>query len=155
MVQGPKAAGAAGEGRMRPVMSCDEVTAFLDREFPQLHIDGRLYTVEAVGDMTARMRLAVAERHLRPGGTLSGPTMMTLADLAIYAAILANVGPVALAVTTSLNFNFLRKPEPRDLVAECRLLKLGRRLAIGEVSLYGHGSPAIVCHATGTYSLPQ
>jgi uncharacterized protein (TIGR00369 family) len=138
----------------RPVMSREEVTAFLDREFPQLHIDGRVYTIEAVGDLTAMMRLAVGDRHLRPGGTLSGPAMMTLADLALYAAILANVGPVALAVTTSLNFNFLNRPEPRDLLASCRLLKLGRRLAVGEVALTSEGSERVVCHATGTYSLP-
>jgi acyl-coenzyme A thioesterase PaaI-like protein len=81
--------------------------------------------------------------------------MMTLADLALYVAILANVGPVALAVTTNLAFNFLRKPEPRDLLAEARLLKLGRRLAVGEVSLFSAGSPDLVCHATGTYSLPS
>lgn len=139
----------------RPVMSREEVSAFLDREFPQLHVDGRIYTIDAVGDLTATMRLAVGDRHLRPGGTLSGPTMMTLADLALYAAILANVGPVALAVTTSLNFNFLSRPEPRDLIARCRLLKLGRRLAVGEVALTGEGSDRIVCHATGTYSLPS
>jgi uncharacterized protein (TIGR00369 family) len=138
----------------RPVMSREEVTAFLDREFPQLHIDGRVYTIEAVGDLTAMMRLAVGDRHLRPGGTLSGPAMMTLADLALYAAILANVGAVALAVTTSLNFNFLNRPEPRDLLASCRLLKLGRRLAVGEVALTSEGSERVVCHATGTYSLP-
>lgn len=135
-------------------MTREEVTAFLDRDFPQLHIDGRVFTIEAVGPMTATMRLAVGERHLRPGGTVSGPSMMALADLAIYAGILANVGPVALAVTTSLNFNFLNRPEPRDLVANCRLLKIGRRLVVGEVSIAGEGSDRVVCHATGTYSLP-
>jgi acyl-coenzyme A thioesterase PaaI-like protein len=81
--------------------------------------------------------------------------MMTLADLGLYIAILAHIGPVALAVTTNLSFNFLRKPGQRDLVAECRLLKLGRRLAVGEVSLFSDGSPEIVCHATGTYSIPD
>jgi uncharacterized protein (TIGR00369 family) len=135
-------------------MTREEVTAFLDRDFPQLHLDGRVFTIEAVGPMTATMRLAVGERHLRPGGTVSGPSMMALADLAIYAGILANVGPVALAVTTSLNFNFLNKPEPRDLVANCRLLKIGRRLVVGEVTIQGEGSDRVVCHATGTYSLP-
>jgi uncharacterized protein (TIGR00369 family) len=141
--------------QVRPVMSAEEVEAFLDREFPQIHLDGRVYTIEAVGDLTASMRLKASDRHIRPGGTLSGPSMMTLADLALYVAILANVGPVALAVTTNLAFNFLRKPEPRDLLAEARLLKLGRRLAVGEVSLFSAGSPDLVCHATGTYSLPN
>ncbi len=136
-------------------MSREEVTAYLDQEFPQLRLDGPIYTIEAVGDLSATMRLAVGERHLRPGGTLSGPAMMTLADLALYAAILANVGPAALAVTTSLNFNFLRKPHPRDLIANCRLLKLGRRLAVGEIALTQADNDAIVCHATGTYSLPE
>jgi uncharacterized protein (TIGR00369 family) len=139
----------------RPVMSAEEVEAFLDREFPQIHLDGRIYTVEAVGELTARMRLKASDRHVRPGGTLSGPSMMTLADLALYVAILANVGPVGLAVTTNLTFNFLRKPEPRDLVAEAKLLKLGRRLVVGDVSLFSVGSPDLVCHATGTYSLPS
>jgi acyl-coenzyme A thioesterase PaaI-like protein len=80
--------------------------------------------------------------------------MMTLADLALYVAILAHIGPVGLAVTTNLNFNFLRRPEPWDLLAECRLLKLGARLAVGEVSLFSEGIADPVCHATGTYSIP-
>ena len=136
-------------------MSIEELTAFLDREFPQLHFGGRTYFVDEVGPLSARMRMEYHERHLRPGGTLSGPSMMALADLALYGAILAHIGPVALAVTTSLNFNFLRKPEPRALVADCRLLKLGKRLAVGEVSLFSEGSLDIVCHATGTYSIPD
>jgi len=138
-----------------PIMTRDELTAFLDREFPQIHLGGRSYFVDEVGPLSARMRMAYHERHLRPGGTISGPAMMTLADLALYAAILAHIGPVALAVTTSLNFNFLRKPEPRDLIAECRLLKLGKRLAVGDVSIYSEGSPDMVSHATGTYSIPS
>jgi uncharacterized protein (TIGR00369 family) len=81
--------------------------------------------------------------------------MMALADLGLYVAILAHIGPVALAVTTSLNFNFLRKPEQRDLIADCRLLKLGKRLAVGDVSIYSEGSSDVVCHATGTYSIPD
>ncbi len=80
--------------------------------------------------------------------------MMALADLALYAAILAQIGPVALAVTTNLSFNFLRKPAQRALIAECRLLKLGKRLAVGEVLMMSEGDPAVVCQATGTYSIP-
>ena len=136
-------------------MTRDELTAFLDREFPQIHLGGRSYFVEEVGPLSARMRMEYHERHIRPGGTISGPAMMTLADLALYAAILANIGPVALAVTTSLNFNFLRKPEQRDLIADCRLLKLGKRLAVGDVSIYSEGTSEVVCHATGTYSIPD
>jgi uncharacterized protein (TIGR00369 family) len=138
-----------------PIMTLDELTAFLDREFPQIHLGGRSYFVDEIGPLTARMRMEYHERHLRPGGTISGPAMMALADLALYAAILAHIGPVALAVTTSLNFNFLRKPEPRALIADCRLLKLGKRLAVGDVSIYSQGSPEVVCHATGTYSIPD
>ncbi|MCB8820874.1 PaaI family thioesterase [Microvirga rosea] len=135
-------------------MTREELSAFLDQEFPQIHHGGRTYHVEAVGPLWARLRMDYHERHIRPGGTLSGPSMMGLADLALYAAILAQIGPVALAVTTSLNFNFLRKPDQRALIADCRLLKLGKRLAVGEVSMVSEGSTDVVCHATGTYSIP-
>lgn len=137
------------------LMTAAEIDAFLDREFPQIHLGGRTYHVEAVGPMSARMRCDYHERHIRPGGTISGPTMMALADLALYVAVLAQIGPVGLAVTTSLSFNFLRKPGQSALIAECRLLKLGKRLAVGDVSIMSEGSPAIVCHATGTYSIPE
>ena len=135
-------------------MSLAETIAFLDREFPQMHAGGRHYHLEAVRPLGARMRLDHHERHLRPGGTVSGPAMMALADYALYAAILANLGPVALAVTTNLAFNFLRRPGAGGLVAECRLLKLGRRLAVGEVAITAPGSTDVVCHATGTYAIP-
>ena len=138
-----------------PVMTRAEVEAFLERDFPQIHHGGRSYHVEAVGPLSACVRLAYHERHLRPGGTISGPAMMALADLTLYVTILANIGPVGLAVTTNLAFNFLRKPGPRDLIAECRLMKLGKRLAMGEVAMRSDGDDEIVCHATGTYSIPQ
>ena len=115
-------------------MTVSEIEAFLDQVFPQLHYGGRTYFIEEVGPMTARMRCDYHERHLRPGGTISGPTMMALADLALYVAILAQIGPVGLAVTTSLNYNFLRKPGQGGLIAEAKLLKLGKRLAVGEVA---------------------
>ena len=139
---------------MQPIMSAAELEAFLDREFPQIHHGGRTYHVEAVGPLFARMRMDYHERHIRPGGTLSGPSMMALADLALYVTILAHIGPVALAVTTNLTFNFLRKPEQRGIVADCRLLKLGKRLAVGEVGIRSEGEDELVCHATGTYSIP-
>ena len=135
-------------------MSFEETRDFLDREFPQMHAGGRSYHLEAVGPLSARMRLDHHERFLRPGGTISGPAMMALADFALYAAILANVGPVALAVTTSMSFNFLRRPGTGGLLAECRLLKLGRRLAVGEVRVATTGAHDLVCHATGTYAIP-
>ncbi len=134
-----------------PVLSVDDVRAFLGREFPQ--IEGH-YAVEDVGPMRARMRLIFHDRHLRPGGTISGPAMFGLADVALYAAILANIGPVALAVTTNLNINFLRRPEPVDLIGEARLMKLGKRLAVGEVAIATAVGQEVVAHAVGTYSLP-
>jgi uncharacterized protein (TIGR00369 family) len=136
-------------------MSVDEVEDLLAREFPQLHHGGRSYRVEAVGPLFARVRMEYQDRHIRPGGTISGPSMMALADLALYVAVLASIGPVPLAVTTSLTFNFLRKPGRRDMLAECRIMKLGKRLAVGEVALRSEGDSEIVCHATGTYALPQ
>ena len=140
---------------MQPIMTVPELEAFLDREFPQIHHGGRSYHVESVGPLSARLRMDYHERHIRPGGTLSGPAMMALADLALYVAILAHIGPVALAVTTNLSFNFLRKPAQKGLVADCRLLKLGKRLATGEVSLRSQGESDLVCHATGTYAIPD
>ena len=135
-------------------MSVDEVSAFLDREFPEIHSHGRLYRVEAVGPMSARIALDFHPSQIRPGGTISGPTMMALADLALYVTILAEIGPVGLAVTTNLSFNFLRKPGRTGLVCDCRLLKLGKRLAVGEAFIANRGEADVVCHATGTYSIP-
>ncbi len=139
---------------MTTAMTVSELERFLDDAFPQLQYGGRTYFIEEVGPMTARVRCDYHERHLRPGGTISGPTMMALADYALYVAILAQIGPVSLAVTTSLTYNFLRKPAPVALIAEARLLKLGRRLAMGEIALFSQGESEIVCHATGTYSIP-
>lgn len=136
------------------IMSLAQTQAFLDSEFPQMQAGGRAYHLESVGPLTARMRLEAQDRFLRPGGTISGPAMMALADYALYAAILANIGSVALAVTTNLSFNFLRKPASGDLIADCRLMKLGRRLAVGEVVITASGHDDMVCHATGTYSIP-
>lgn len=133
-------------------MSAAELDEFLHREFPQ--IDEHRFRIEEVGARFARVRLPFAERYLRPGGTVSGPTLMTLADTAMYVAVLAAIGPVPLAVTTNLSINFLRRPRPADLVAEARLLKLGKRLAVGDVALYSDGEPDMVAHATLTYSLP-
>lgn len=130
-------------------MTVEELQAFLDEHFP--HHTGK---VESVGRNTARMRLPVGDEHLRPGGTVSGPTMMALADSCMYVAILGQIGPVALAVTTNLNINFLRRPEPRDIIAETRLLKLGKRLAVGEISLFSEGETEPVAHVTATYSIP-
>ena len=102
----------------------------------------------------AVLRMPYRDDFLRPGGSIAGALLMGLADLAMYALVLASIGPVELAVTTSLTINFLRKPPPADIVAEARLLKLGKRLAVGEVSLFSVGDPEMVAHVTATYSIP-
>ncbi len=138
----------------QPVMSVPEIESFLDEVFPQLHHGGRTVLVESVGPMTATLRLLAHERHLRPGGTISGPAMFMLADVGIYVAILAHIGREALAVTTNLNINFLRKPPHGDVIVHCRLLKLGKRLAVGEATLFAEGADEPVAHAVATYSIP-
>lgn len=136
-------------------MDAEAVSAFLDREFPQIHEGGRAFSVDSLEPGVAVMRLAAGERHLRPGGTVSGPTLFTLADLAAYVVILGHIGPVALAVTTSATINFLTKPEPGDLLCTCRILKLGRRLVVVECAIRSEGREAIVAHVTMTYSIPS
>ena len=127
----------------------------LQRFFAEEGLDGEgTMLVEEVGPQSARVRLRAAARHLRPGGTLSGASMMALADLAIYAALLGEIGLVPLAVTTSLAVNFLRKPPLADLLAEARLLKVGKTLAFGEILLHSEGDSRVVAHCTSTYSIP-
>lgn len=127
-----------------------EITAFLAREFPQTRC-----TVEAVGDGGATVKHPVGPAELRPGGTVSGPVLMALADVALYVAILGEIGIVPLTVTTSLNINFLRKPSGNAaVIGVCKLLKLGRTLAVGEVTLYSEGSEDPVAHVVGTYAIP-
>lgn len=135
-------------------LGLEEMRAFLAEVFPNLTIDGPSYVVEAVGPGTARLRLFAHPRHIRPGGTMSGPAAMLVADLGIYLAVLSVIGKVPLAVTTSLNINFLAKPPPGDLIGESRILKAGKRLVVGETTIYSDGSPAPVAHATATYSVP-
>jgi uncharacterized protein (TIGR00369 family) len=130
------------------------VNALLDREFAQAAQRASAVCIEDAWNLGSRVRRAFSERSLRPGGTISGPTMMGLADFAIYVAILASIGPVPLAVTTNLNINFLRKPAQRDLIAKARLIKLGKRLVVGEVGIYSEGDDDMVAHATATYSVP-
>ncbi len=119
----------------------------------QLDHDGHV-TIESLGGKSARARFEVAKKHLRPGDTVSGPTLMALADVAMYAALLGEIGLVPLAVTTNLNINFLRKPAQKDVYAEAKLLKVGKRLAVGEVTLYSDGETEPVAHVTCTYSIP-
>jgi len=127
-----------------------ELAAFLRKEFPQ-----NKCTIEKVGNQSATIRHVVGETELRPGGTVSGPVMMTVADVALYIALLGEIGIVPLAVTTSLNINFLRKPSAtRDIIGVCKMIKVGRTLAVGEVHLFSEGSDDAVAHAVGTYAIP-
>jgi uncharacterized protein (TIGR00369 family) len=137
-----------------PALTVAELEAFLRAEFPQVFNADSGVSIEDAWHGGARVRQTWRETFIRPGGTISGPTMMALADFAMYVAVLAAIGPVGLAVTTSLNINFLRKPGRADLLAEAKLMKLGKRLAVGEVSLTSAGSDDIVAHVTATYSIP-
>ncbi|MFV0492935.1 MAG: PaaI family thioesterase [Pseudorhodobacter sp.] len=137
---------------MKPEMDLAALTAFMRKEFSQVAGD---FTVMAVTGEGVDLRLNVAESHLRPGNTVSGPAIFALADVAIYLAILSRIGPVALAVTTSCAIDFMRKPKAgRDLTARARLLKLGRVLAVGDVLVYSEGDDAPVARAGLTYSIP-
>jgi acyl-coenzyme A thioesterase PaaI-like protein len=128
-----------------------QITEFLVQAFPQSKC-----TVEEVGKLSATIRHSVGIDELRPGGTVAGPVLMASADVALYVAILGEIGIVPLTVTTSLNINFLRKPSPdHDIIAHCKLIKVGKSLAVGEVSLYSEGSPDPVAHAVGTYAIPR
>jgi uncharacterized protein (TIGR00369 family) len=129
----------------------DDLQAFLGREFPQVAED---FLVEATGEEVT-LRLRVAERHLRPGGTVSGPSMFALADVTFYLALLSRIGEVALAVTTNCSIDFMRKPVAgRDLIARARILKLGRVLAVGDVLITSESETAPVARASLTYSIP-
>lgn len=140
---------------MPVAMTVEELERFLRREFPQgFHSDSGL-GIEAVWERGCRVRQAFRPMSIRPGGTISGPTMMALADFAMYVAVLATIGRVPLAVTINLNINFLRKAAPRDLVAEALLLKVGKRLATGEVTIRSDGKAEPVAHVTSTYSIPS
>lgn len=126
--------------------------AFLQRAFPQVADD---FAVEDVRDMALTLRLKVSDKHLRPGGTISGPSLFTLADCGIYLTILAMIGPEALTVTTNISMDFMRKPAAgKDLIGACRLLKLGRVLAVGDVLIYSEGVSEPVARASMTYSIP-
>ena len=136
-------------------MSVAELEAFLNREFPQSFGSGDTVIEHADGE-TCLLRQRYNDRMLRPRGTVSGPTLMALADCAMYVVLLSAIGPVGLAVTTNLSINFLRKGQPgQDVLAAARLLKLGERLAVGEVNLLSGTSPDPIAHATSTYSIPN
>lgn len=132
------------------------IESLIDDRFPQIHAGGRILSVEDIGNRTARVRMRRHDRIIRPGGTVSGPAMFTLADFSVYVAIIATLGePGFEAVTTNLNINFLTKPEARDMISSVRLIRLGRRLAVGEAQLYSDGVEDMVAHAIATYALPS
>lgn len=131
-------------------MTAEELQQFLDKAFERNGLE--ILSADADG---GRLRMQVKPGHLRPGGTISGPAMMGLADAAMYIALLARIGMKALAVTTNFNINFLRKPAAQAIEAEARLLKLGKRLAVGEITIYAQGEADPVAHATCTYSIPD
>jgi acyl-coenzyme A thioesterase PaaI-like protein len=128
----------------------DKIIEFMASEFPQSKC-----IIETVGNQSATIRHKIGIDELRPGGTVSGPVLMTVADVALYIAILGEIGLVSLAVTTSLTINFLKKPSPNnDVIGVCKLIKIGKTLAVGEVTLYSEGSEDAVAHVVGTYSIP-
>lgn len=129
-----------------------EIIDFLKREFPQsLH----KCEIESVVEGGASIIYHIDAQDLRPGGTVSGPTMMTAADYALYVAILGEIGIVGLTVTTNLNVNFLRKPSAgKNIKGVCKLIKVGKALVVGEVYLYSVGLDEPIAHVTGTYSIP-
>jgi len=135
-------------------MSVKDLEAFLLAEFPQAFLSGDI-SIESADGTTCLLRQRYSDQMLRPGGTVSGPTLMALADCAMYVVLLSAIGPVGLAVTVNLSINFLRKGAPgQDVLAAARLLKLGKRLAVGEVSLLSGTLPDPIAHATSTYSIP-
>jgi len=141
-------------GDLVPVMSVDEVNAFLDEAYPQLNAGQRAYQAIEVKPGGCTVRLNATERHLRPGNTVSGPSLFTLADIGGYVCALSHIGPEALAVTTNLNINFMRKAEAGAVDSVCRILKLGKKLMVFDVAITAGHSRVLIAHATGTYSLP-
>jgi uncharacterized protein (TIGR00369 family) len=141
-------------GPAMPVMTIQELEAFRAEHFAQS--DPLKMKIEKLDGMTMRIRMPIEdEQHLRPGGTVSGPSLMFFCDAGFYLLVLAQIGPVALAVTTNLNISFMRRPSSSaDVIAEMRILKLGQKLAVGDVLLFSEGDPDPVAHCQMTYSIP-
>lgn len=137
---------------MSLALNKEELARYLAEVFPQVRED---FAIDALSPDSVTMRLLTADRHLRPGGTVSGPSMFALADVSVYAIVLARLGRQALAVTTNCSMDFMRKPRGDvPMIAQCRLLKLGRSLAVGDVLIFSEGGEAPVARATMTYSIP-
>jgi uncharacterized protein (TIGR00369 family) len=130
------------------------IEKLLDTRFPQIHANGR-HVIEEVTPQATRVRLQADGRNVRPGGTISGPAMFTLADFSVYVAIIGRLGETGIdAVTTNMNISFLAKPEAGDIVCRVRLLRVGRKLAVADAELTTHATGRIVARATATYALP-
>lgn len=142
----------ATDPRLEPVMNVDEINAFIDRVYPELARNGDNYYASAVTADGAIVRLDADHRHVRPGGTISGPTLFNLADMAGYVCVVSRTGPEALSVTTTLTINFMRKALPGPIEAHGRILKLGKSLMVFDAAIMSAGE--MVAHATGTYSIP-
>lgn len=136
-----------------PVMTAEDVSSMLDRVFPQFNAD-RAFEVREIRPGGCVVRLNAGENHLRPGGTVSGPALFALADIAGYVCVLSHAGPDALSVTTNLNINFMRKAESGPIDGHCRILKLGRSLMVFDIEMLAGVDQHLVAHATGTYSIP-
>jgi uncharacterized protein (TIGR00369 family) len=135
-------------------MTAEAVAAFWDEHFPQIQ-NARDVTIVSISPGEAVLRLVPSERHLRPGGTVSGPTLVTLADVTAYATLLAHVGPEPMIVTTNINMNFMRRSALTPLLATCKILKLGRRLGVVEIGIRAEDGGDLIAHATATYAIPQ
>ncbi|MDP3896240.1 MAG: PaaI family thioesterase [Mesorhizobium sp.] len=139
---------------LTPVMNADEVNAYLKVVYPQLNDDFAAYRAIEIRPGECTVRLDATERHLRPGGTVSGPSLFTLADIGGYVCVLSHVGREALAVTTNLNISFMRKAEAGPVDGICRILKLGKNLMVFDIDMVAGPDRHTVAHASGTYSIP-
>jgi len=139
---------------LQPVLTADELNTYIAEIYPQILEQYPGYEVTSVSPGQVRVTMATDARHIRAGGTVSGPTLFSLADMGGYACVLSHVGREALAVTTNLNINFMRKAEPGILHSKSNILKLGKRLMVYECTIRANGSDDIVAHATGTYAIP-
>ena len=137
---------------MKPLMSKIDLENFLEKEFPQVSNNFKILNTKT---NSLSMLMHISDEHLRPGGTVSGPTMFLLADVSFYLATLSMIGPKSLTVTTNCSINFLRKPNISDLISETRVLKIGKTLSVGDVLIYSNGIKEPVAHASLTYSIPR
>ena len=137
---------------MKPLMSKIDLENFLEKEFPQVSNNFKILNTKP---KTVSRLMHITDEHIRPGGTVSGPTMFLLADVSFYLATLSMIGPKSLTVTTNCSINFLRKPNISDLISESRVLKIGKTLSVGDVLIYSEGIKEPVAHASLTYSIPR